>query len=275
VVTERKTVSEILTPAAEFLQKHGIERPKREAEEVLSQVLGWRRLDLFLRFDDLLTEEQLKRCRTAIQKRATRMPLAYIVGSIEFLGLTLDVTPDVLVPRQETEILVDRILKETLEGSVLDLCCGSGAIGLALKKHAPHLDVTLADLCPRALAVARDNAAKLGLEVTCVQSDLLENIDKKFDYLVCNPPYVTEGDYPALEAEVKYEPRQALISGITGYECYQKLAPALESLGIRRAWFEIGTGMGERLIHLFSRYGWVAQVTLDFAGHERYLDLRR
>lgn len=270
-----KTIAEILVLSADFLQKHHIDRAKREAEEILAQVLGFKRIDLFLHFEMPLTEQQLQQCRIALQKRIQHLPFAYIFGFVEFSGIKVHVTPDVLIPRPETECLVEAIAKEPLEGSLVDLCCGSGAIGLALKAKFPQLDVTLVDICPKALAVAQENAHKLNLQVECVQSDLLANINKKIDYLVCNPPYVTTQDYENLSKEVKQEPYHALVAGPSGYECYQRLAEELETKNVKHVWFEIGTGMGDWLEKFFTHRAWVCQVTRDFAGHQRYLSLRR
>lgn len=270
-----KTIGEILKLAADFLQRHGVERAKREAEELVADVLACKRIDLFLRFETVLTDEQLERCRSVLKQRARRVPLAYISGMVSFAGIELQITPDVLIPRPETEALVEMIAKRAPQGHLLDLCCGSGAIGLALKARFPALQVTLADLSPAALAVARKNACRLGLEVQCIESDLLHSVSGRCDLIVCNPPYVAEGEYDGLSPEVKQEPKCALVAGPSGYEHYLRLVPQLEHVVAREVWFEIGTGMGERLKKVFDEAGWHCTILHDFAGHQRYLSLHR
>lgn len=267
-----KTVGEILQLVGAYLAEKGIERPKREAEELVADQLCCKRIDLFLQFDRPLSEEELSSCRAALKERANHTPLAYISGKVEFFGLILEVNSSVLIPRPETELLVEMIVKERPTGRLLDLCCGSGAIGLALKHHLPHLEVTLADISQSAVEVAQKNKEQLALNVTIVQSDLLSHLNQSFDVIVCNPPYISEQDYPSLSQEVRKEPKQALVGGSTGYEYYEKLADILDC---KRVFFEIGSGMGERIKSLFEKKGYAVELTPDYAGHDRYLSLRR
>lgn len=267
-----KTIADILSLTAHYLEEKGIERSKREAEELVADQLGCKRIDLFLDFEKILTAEELERCRAALKERATHTPLPYIKGSLEFFGVNLIVTPDVLIPRPETERLVELVIASNPSGKVLDLCCGSGAIGLALKKALPTLDVTLADISPEALLIAQKNAQKNDLDVTLVQSDLLSELKEEFDVIVCNPPYIAEHEYAGLSEEVKKEPKLALVSGDFGYECYEKLAQIAQSPAI---FLEIGTGMGKRVASFFEEKGYKSVLTHDYAGHERYLSLRR
>lgn len=278
-----KTILEILTLSTEYLKQRAIASPRRQAEELLADVLGVKRMQLYTEFDRPLGDGELERCREWLKRRAKGEPLQYIRGEVEFFDCVFKVTPDVLIPRQETEILVDRVAqvlaKEELSGKVLwDICCGSGCIGIALKKRFPALQVVLVDICDKALQVARDNAQRNGVEVECLLGDLFGPLQgKQADFVVCNPPYVTEDEYGELEIEVRaHEPKKALVSGKTGVEFYERLArelPAHFKAG-GRAWFEIGRGQGAPLKEIFRAPNWKGcDVANDWAGCERFFSL--
>jgi release factor glutamine methyltransferase len=278
-----KTLLEVLNLSAEHLNKHHIDNAKREAEMIIADALGVKRIDLYLQFERPLNEEELEACRTVLLRRCKGEPSQYIHGEVEFFDCTIKVTPDVLIPRHETEILVDKVARalkdEALEGKVLlDLCCGSGCIGIALKKRFPALKVYLSDLSSAALSVAKENAAVNGVEVIFLEGDLLEPfLGCKADYLVCNPPYLSERDYAHVEREVRdYEPKIALVSGATGFEMYERLSMALPSVmnSGGKAWFEIGTGQGDEVKKIFDRAEYVKkEVENDWAGHDRFFFL--
>jgi release factor glutamine methyltransferase len=185
------------------------------------------------------------------------------------------VNRDVLIPRPETEILVDTILKEIGARSleIWDLCTGSGCIGIALKKRRPDCHVILADISAKALEVAKKNAA--GVEVEIVQGDLLAPFQgRKADVLVCNPPYISEKEYIELDREVRdWEPKQALVAGPTGYEFYERLArelPPYLKPGAK-VYFEIGQGMGEGVRKFFNHPFWKkGKVVQDWSSLDRY-----
>ncbi|MCH9611329.1 MAG: Release factor glutamine methyltransferase [Chlamydiales bacterium] len=252
---------EVVQHSATFLQKHGIENPKRSAEEVIADALNKRRLDLYLQFEMPLNVEELAKCREVVKRRATGEPAAYIAGQVEFAGVTLEVDRSVLIPRPETEILIEKMGE--LEGVVWDVCTGSGAIGIALKKRFPHLTVVMSDIGP--LDVAKRNAHKNGVDVEILQGDLLQPFEGKCDFLVSNPPYVI--DYLALSKEVReFEPRLALEGG---YHFYERLAQSKER--VRRALFlELGAKMGQRIVEIFE--GGVVEP--DWAGHDRFFTWR-
>jgi release factor glutamine methyltransferase len=278
-----QTVLDILTLSADYLAKRGVERPRRQAEELLADLLRVSRMDLYLSHDKPIDEQELQKCREWLKRRGNGEPLQYIVGEVEFLDCHLTVTPDVLIPRPETEILADTIAKylksqETTGKHLWDVCCGSGCLGIALKKKVPSLSVTLVDICPKALAVAAKNATDNGVEVACVLGDLLRPLDgQRADYVVCNPPYVSVAEYEALQQEVReHEPKGALVSGSTGLEFYQRLAvdfPAhLAKHG--RVWLEIGSDQGAAVSALFSGAPWVHQkVEKDWSGRDRFFSL--
>ena len=269
------TLLEIIRRSERFLAEKGIERARREAEEVIADVLGLKRLDLYLQFDRPLSESELPSLRNAIQRRSNREPTAYIAGKVTFADLNLLVTPAVLIPRPETEILVEKI-SQTLSRSDLtdkvlwDVCCGSGCIGLALKKRFPQLQVILSDISEQALEVARLNSEG---SVLLKQGDLFEPFEgMKCDFLVCNPPYVTESEYNHLAPEVLKEPKLALVGGVDGLDFYRKIA---ENLKIYlydpgMTWLEIGTGQGESVKQIFQTHGWRCHFEKDWSGNDRF-----
>ncbi len=270
------TLLEIVTRSAAYLAQKGIEPARREAEEVIADALGIKRIDLYLQFDRPLTDQELGPLRSAIQRRGQHEPTAYIAGQLSFAGIDLKVNRNVLIPRPETEILVEKIaeslLRESLQGKVLwDLCCGSGCIGLSLKKRFPELTVILSDIDPSALQTARTNAS---VDVSYLEGDLfLPFSGQQCDYLVCNPPYVSEKEFTQLAPEVRdWEPKKALVSGPTGLEFYARIAESLAK-HLRpqgQAWLEIGTGQGNAVKALFEQKGFSCSVSQDWAGHDRF-----
>ncbi len=277
------TLLDILTLSADYLKKKEIESPRRQAEELLAAVLGMGRMDLYLDHDRPLEEDELQKSRAWLKRRGEGEPLAYIVGSLDFLECRLRVNRDVLIPRPETEILADKIIQllshKTTEGQILwDLCCGSGCLGIAIKKKIPLLKVSLVDICPKALAIAKQNASSNEVDVECFLGDLLTPLaGKKADYLVCNPPYVTAEEYLLLDREVRdHEPKTALVGGKTGLEYYKRLSEMLPNYLNRGAfvWFEIGDGQGERLLEIFKAPIWSSKkVEKDWSGRERFFSL--
>lgn len=275
-----KTVQEVLFSSTEFFTRKGLPRARRLAEELLSGALGIKRLDIYLQFDRPLIEAELVRCRQALLRLAKREPWQYVWGEVEFYECKIRVTSAVLIPRQETEILVDLVAQElskkNLKGKVLwDICCGSGCIGIALKKKFPDLTVVLADISCEALSKAKENALLNQVEVELLQGDLLAPFEgKKGDFIVCNPPYIAEVEYAGLEPEVRnYEPRLALVAGPTGLEFYERLAKGLKR-GLHsegKGWFEIGSGQRQGIEHCFHKEGWgEPHFIKDWANHDRF-----
>lgn len=277
------TILEVTAHCTDYLKKYAVANPRRQAEELVAEALGMSRVDLYIDYSRPLTEAELERLRAWLKRRAKKEPLQYISGAVDFFSCRLLVNPNVLIPRQETEILCDIIAKhleaENRNGMVLwDVCTGSGAIGIALKKRFPELKVLLSDICPEALAQAKANAAHNNVEVECLLGDLLTPFkEAKADLIVCNPPYIREDEYAGLEEEVRlYEPKKALVSGVTGLEFYASLARILplhlNSKG--KVWFEIGTGQGKGVGQLFSDPCWVrCACEQDWSGHDRFFSL--
>lgn len=279
-----KTLGEVLQLSAKFLKDKQIENPRRTAEELLSHIVKMPRLDLYMQFDRPLLAEEIDCYREFIKRKATGEPWQYIVGEVEFYHCHIQVKPGVLIPRQETEILVSKIVECFPDAApnapfeVWDICCGSGSIGIALKKARPLWNVTLSDLSDVALQVARGNSQRNEVAVSFFQGDLLQPFQgKKADLVVCNPPYITEEEFVHLDPSVRnFEPKLALVGGVTGLEFYQRLAhelPHYLNVGAK-VFFEIGTGMGEKVLSLFSDPRWVSKsVEADWAGHSRFIFL--
>jgi release factor glutamine methyltransferase len=209
------TLGEILARTTDFLTRKGIDTPRLEAELLLAHGLGLTRLELYTSFDKPLTEAELAAVRPLVERRGRREPLAYILGEWGFRRLTIRTDARALVPRPETEIVVERALA-AIAGvetpRVVDVGTGSGAIALALKDERPDAQVTATDLSPDALALAHENAERLALEVELVQTSLLDGVDGPFDVVVSNPPYVLESEVGELQPEVRdWEPRLAVV----------------------------------------------------------------
>lgn len=285
-----KTLSEILSHCKEYLLRWGIDSPRREAEDLLSDVLSCSRVALYMQHDRPMIEAELVQCRERLVRRCRGEPLAYIHGSVDFHGCRLKVTPDVLIPRQETEILIEKIIqteKARVEKglghtpqSICDLATGSGCIGIALKRAFPDAKVTLADISASALKVAQENAQQNGVEVQCCCGDLLAPLSgQQFDLLVCNPPYIAESEYETLSREVRdFEPKQALIAGKSGLEYYARLAKELPAvmLPYGRVWFEMGHTQGAAILDLFSTPIWTKQqIHRDWSQKTRFFSLEK
>lgn len=278
-----KTVLEVLNLSADYLKQKGISHFRREAEDLIAGGLKLKRLQLYLEFDRPVLESELAICREFLTRRVKKEPTQYILGEVEFHGCQIKVGPHVLIPRQETEILVDKIIQQLasqdLKGKILwDVCCGSGCLGISLKKRFPELTVILADISHEALAVAKENCLLNGVEIECRQGDLLLPFaGEKADFFVCNPPYVSEGEYMDLEEEVRcHEPKEALIGGRDGLQFYRRLAQDLKSHlnPGGQGWFEIGKGQGEAIIELFKGSPWKnCKVESDWSGHDRFFFL--
>lgn len=260
-----KTVLEIIHKSTQFLLERGIKNPRKEAVDLIGLCLKVRPLDLYMQFDRPLDEAELQRCREALKRRGKGEPYQYICGEVEFFNASFILSKDVLIPRQETEILVAMVAKElsladaegAIEGKTLwDLCCGSGCIGIALKKAFPALNVVLSDISPAALKVAEKNAARNEVAVALVEGDFLTPLmGQQVDYLVCNPPYVSAKEFEQLEPEVRnFEPKMALVADEEGLSFYKQLARELPRvLGPGgKMWLELGSTQGKAISEIFA-----------------------
>lgn len=272
----------LLEITAIFAAQH-FPHPRRQAEEMLSELLACSRASFYHAEKQLLSEKEELICQEWTQRLLKGEPLAYLSGYVQFYECVLEITPAVLIPRPETEILVDKVAtslkKQDRQGKVLwDLCCGSGCIGIALKKKFPDLTVYLADASKKAIALAARNAKNNEVEVNCLAGDLLHPfVNNKAHYVVCNPPYISENEYMTLEKGVKnYEPRMALVAGKTGLEFYKRLALELPAYlhSDAQVWLEIGYQQGEAVQRIFQGFFLKKQrVENDWAGHPRFFSL--
>lgn len=272
------SIKEILKTGQEKLEAAGKDGASFDSRALLSFVMDIPFRDVPLRLDSEITEEQEESFRKLLMKRLAGEPLQYITGEQEFMGLSFHVDPRVLIPRLDTEILAEEALGY-IGGSpcsVLDLCTGSGAIGLSIAKLAEGAHVTLTDISEDALEVAKLNAKELGVEdkVTFVRSDLFEAIDGSFDLIVSNPPYVRSDVIPGLDTEVKdHEPMLALDGGADGLDIYRKIiSEAQDHLNENGClMMEIGFDQADdirKLIKEEGRFGEV-RVIKDLAGLDR------
>ena len=245
-----RTLAEVLRLSAAYLEERGSPTPRLDAELLIGHALGLQRIELYTNFDRPLHEPELAACRALLDRRGRREPVAYILGRWGFHGLDLMVDERVLVPRPETELLVERclaLLAERPEPTVLDVGTGSGAIALAIKAARPDAVVAAADVSADALAVAAANAAALGLAVELVESDLLGGLSgRRFDLIASNPPYVTEAEIETLAPEVaQFEPRRALVAGPRGTEVLERLAADAPEALAPGGWLVVECGAGQ------------------------------
>lgn len=278
-----KSLGEVLSLSITYLQEKKVECARRTVETILMHILKKTRMDLYTQFECPLEEFELKKIREALKRASLHEPVEYILSEVEFYGSSFEVGVDVLIPRPETEVLVDKaieILEKEVKGGevVWDICSGSGCIGLSIKKKIPSLQVTLSDISAGALAISKKNGATLKVQVEYKLGDLLAPFaGQKAKYIFCNPPYIAEREYENLQPSVRdYEPKGALIGGEEGIELYARLAEDLPAylLPGGKVFFEIGTGQGEKVRQLFSNPCWIKRdLFFDYAGHERFFFL--
>lgn len=270
------TLLELVQRSAGYLAKHGITNAKREAEWIFAEHLKLSRIELYTRFDMPLDEAEVERLRALVTRRGKREPLAYVIGNQPFCDLVLSVAPGVLVPRPETEELVGRVLKELPPTArILDIGTGSGAIALALKKARPAMQVEATDASAAALDQARANATRLGLDVFFHQGHLATHCHGPFQAVVANLPYIGETERAECDAELAFEPQEALFAGADGLDLIRALLPDLRRLlaadGI--AWLEHGWRQGPAIRALAADAGLDCTIIADGSGKDRFARL--
>ena len=275
------TVLEIIKRTTEFFEKREVESARLNAELLIGHALGLKRMQLYLQFERPLAEVELEKIRPLVKRRGNREPLQYIVGATEFSGIKLKVDPRVLIPRPETEQLLE-VVKQQLKApptEILDLGTGSGAIALALATNFPGAFVTAVDQSNAALELARENTAALGLEarVTLFVSDWYSAvpIGAQFDLIVANPPYLSEEETDAAQPEVKdHEPRMALAAAANGTAALARI------IAESRAWLrtggllamETGIAQHEQLLALAKAAGYERATShRDLTGRDRFI----
>ena len=275
------TIVKILDWTKQYFTDKGIENPRLDAEVLLCAVLKCQRINLYVHFDQPLKAEELQKYREYVLRRGKHEPLAYILGEQAFMNYVFKVTPAVLVPRPETELLVESIVKlfenaEKLE--ILDLGTGSGAILVSLLAMLPQARGTAVDISAAALAVATENAELMGVgeRFTPVLSDLYRELppNKKYDLIVSNPPYIPTADLSSLAADVRQEPQGALDGGRDGLNFYRRIVEAADKYlspeGILA--FEIGICQAEAVVNFCREHGFAkTAIRKDYAGIERMI----
>ena len=271
-----KTIKHILEDGARFLESKGNANARKEAESLIAFGLAIKRVDIYLQFDKIMGETELSKLRDLFKLRASGMPVQYIVGKVDFRYLTLEIDENVLIPRPETEMIVDVIVNLTpKKAKILELGTGSGAIALSLAKEH-EADVDAVDVSVDALNVARKNADRNGLnQINFFESEWFSNINNKYDVVVSNPPYVSKDEYDALPTEVKdFEPSLALTDDGDGLQCIQKIASqAMRHLKQDGSLvLEIGYEQLEKVQRLLKTHGF-KKITSekDLAGHDRFI----
>lgn len=273
------TYKGLLQTAREMLKQQEIADADIDSWYLLAHVFHLNRMDLLLHGDEPVTEKKATDYLELVSKRASHIPLQHITGTQEFMGLEFDVTEDVLIPRQDTESLVEEVLKVCDQKSVLDMCTGSGCIIVSLAKLGKLQRAIGVDISFKALEVAKKNAHKHNVEIEYLQSDLFAKVEGSYDIIVSNPPYIPTEDIDKLMPEVKdYEPVTALDGSTDGLLFYRKIAYKLEQYLNKDGFvfFEIGHNQGEDVKQILQEVGFI-EVTIkkDLSGQDRVVYARR
>jgi release factor glutamine methyltransferase len=283
------TIGRLLQWTTDYLKEHGSETPRLDAEVLLAHARGCQRIALYTAFDEPAADDLRTKFRALVKERAEGKPVAYLVGHREFYSMSFRVTPDVLIPRPETELLVVRLLDIAKERggqplAIADVGTGSGIIAIVAAKRLPQAQVTAIDTGRAALDVARSNAESHGVadRIQWIESDLFAAVPagKTFDIVATNPPYITEAEYQQLSKTVKdFEPRAALIAGPYGTEVIERLIPQAADRLNSGGWLLMETSpMIEPAVRAVmeteSRFE-LAPTIKDLAGHPRIVQARR
>lgn len=273
---EKWDVLKILNWTKGYLAEKGVENPRLEAEWMLCEALSLDRVGLYLNFDKPLSEGELASYRGMVGRRGKREPLQYILGSQEFMGLDFVVTPAVLIPRHDTEVLVEEGVKRGADArSILDIGTGSGCVAIALARALPESVIASVDISEEALAVARDNAERHGVMVEFCRGSLLEPFQGRcFDMIVSNPPYIPAAELATLQQEVRgFEPMTALDGGRDGLDFYRRIVESAPRHLHPGGWllFEVGAGQAPEVLGLLRAGGFAGDcfTRTDPAGIER------
>ena len=275
-----KTISEILQTGTAYLEKYGIDDPRLNMQILLCSVLKMQKIDLYLNFDKPLNEEELTLTRNSIVKLRKHCPIQYVVGNTVFYDSTFKLNQDVLIPRPETEELVDKIVKSKqmsdFSGKILDIGTGSGCIAVSLAKAFKNSSVYAIDVDDDILALAKENAERNHADnINYLKMDILRSLPaEKFDLIVSNPPYIPLNDYGGLEKKVKdFEPRTALTDEADGLTFYRRFAEVFRSMLNSGGSFylEVGYGEAESIKSFFSPNEFSVEVSKDINGVGRFI----
>jgi release factor glutamine methyltransferase len=275
------TVLEVLQATTAYFKKHNVENPRLNTEHLLAHVLGRKRIELYLEFERVLTESELAPLRNLVKRRSEGEPLQHLLGTTEFCGLTFICDRRAMVPRPETEELVEFLKSEIRnpKSEILDVGTGSGVIALSLAANFPDAEILAVDISDDALTLAQENAARVKLadRVRFLKSNLLENVEGCFDVIVANLPYISMQDRESLSREVLHDPEVALFASAQGDELVRELiaqAPSRLCLGGMLA-LEIGIGQSEALLSALAEKNYRdISFKNDYSGVKRFLFAR-
>lgn len=275
-------IKELLNRSDQFLAQRGIESSRLDAEVLMAELLDMERINLYVKYDYPLKNSEINNYRQMIKKRAQRIPVAYIIEKKEFMSLEFKVKEGVLIPRPDTEILTEAVIKycdqnELKSPEIIDVGTGSGAIAVSLAHYIEKAKVVGLDISPTALKVAQHNMKKheLSQRMSILKSDLLTEFIKReitgVDIVVSNPPYISEAEMEELSPELKKEPKTALKAGEDGLDFYRRLIPQAEKVikNGGKIFLEIAYQQAEAVQALFGDNWTEIKVEKDYSDHDR------
>ncbi|MGK0176548.1 MAG: release factor glutamine methyltransferase [Lentimonas sp.] len=279
------TVREIKERTEAFFKSKGVPAARLDTDALIAHVLGLRRLELYLDLNRPLTEAQLTLLRPLVSRRASREPLQYIIGTVEFYGMELSADSRALIPRHETEELIEKVVKQLPEapGKILDLGTGSGVLALAFANEYPEAQIDAVDISPSALSLARENAQSLGFEsrVQFHEGSWFSPLDRggnQYDLIVANPPYLTQKEMATAEPEVaSHEPHEALVSGADGLDAIRAIFSEVGEFLKQGGLIALETGIGQQaeLDALSVAANLKGQCLNDLSGRPRFYFARK
>ena len=264
----------LLADGAKMLTQAGIDEAELDARYILEYITGLNSAQYFIHSEDIIEKNKAEEFFRLIERRSKRIPLSYVIGTRDFFGLTFKVDENVLIPEQETELLVEEVIKHSEGKSVLDMCTGSGCIAISIALFGKPSKVAASDISEKALEVARENAKSLKAgEISFIQGDMFENVTDKFDIIVSNPPYIETGEIDELMPEVRdYIPRLALDGDIDGLKFYRIISKeAVKKLNKNgRIFYEIGYNQSRAVASILLENGFTdVNIMKDYSGLDR------
>ena len=264
----------LLADGTKMLTQAGIDEAELDARYILEYITGLNSAQYFIHSEDIIEKNKAEEFFRLIERRSKRIPLSYVIGTRDFFGLTFKVDENVLIPEQETELLVEEVIKHSEGKSVLDMCTGSGCIAISIALFGKPSKVAASDISEKALEVARENAKSLKSgEISFIEGDMFENVTDKFDIIVSNPPYIETGEIDELMPEVRdYIPRLALDGDIDGLKFSRIISKeAVKKLNKNgRIFYEIGYNQSRAVASILLENGFTdVKIMKDYSGLDR------